>query len=335
MVDGTPVDVYPQGVDPQKDRLVAKDRETALVVVPWFHALGTISYLNNMINSGTTMVVFPRFDAKEYINAITKYKASILGGPPQLHISLVNLPDFNSYDLSSIKIATSGAAPLSKTVLEKMLRVFSGVVCEAYGLTECTLGVTVNPPDRSSIRPGSIGLPLFDTECKVVDPDTHKELPPGAIGEICIKGPQVMVGYWNKPEETLKDLKDGWLFSGDLGWEDEDGYFYITDRKKDMIIYKGYNVYPREIEEVILEHPGVQQCAVVGKPDMEKTGELPVAFVELKKGTWASRDEILEHINSKIAHYKKVRDVVFLETIPVSAAGKVLKRKLKEQLSQE
>jgi long-chain acyl-CoA synthetase len=332
MVDGVLTAEFPAGVDPKRDRLMARDSETSLVVVPWFHGMGTIGYLNGQIAAGTTMVVFPRFDPREYINAVAKYNATILGGAPQLFIPLVNLPDFKSYDLSGIKVAGSGAAPLAMTVLEQMLEAFSGIVCEAYGLTECTMGATANPPERASIRPGSVGIPVFDTECKVVDLTTGQDLPPGSEGEICVKGPQVMVGYWNKPEETSNVLKDGWLHTGDIGREDEDGFFFITDRKKDMIIYKGYNVYPREIEEVIFEHPAVQQCAVVGKPEVE-VGEAPVAFVELRKGERATREEIMEHTNSKIAHYKKLRDVIFVDAIPVSAAGKVLKKELRGHLN--
>ena len=176
-----------------------------------------------------------------------------------------------------------------------------------------------------------MGIPVYDTECKVVDAETGEDLPPGSVGEICIKGPQVMQGYWNKPEETANVLKDGWLHTGDIGHEDEDGFFYITDRKKDLIIYKGYNVYPREIEEVLFSHPHVQQCAVVGKPDLE-VGESPVAFVELKQGTHTSAEELMEFTNTKIARYKKIRDVILLDTIPVSAAGKVLKRELRDRL---
>ena len=175
---------------------------------------------------------------------------------------------------------------------------------------------------------------MYDTECKVVDAETGEDLPPGSVGEICIKGPQVMQGYWNKPEETANVLKDGWLHTGDIGREDEDGFFYITDRKKDLIIYKGYNVYPREIEEVIFEHPAVQQCAVVGRPEIE-VGEAPVAFVELRQGAEATREEIMEHTNSQIAHYKKIRDVIFVDQIPVSGAGKVLKKELRERLRKE
>lgn len=334
MVDGIPTPVFPPGVNPITDRITARDRETALVVVPWFHAMGTVGYLNQMIFGGNVMVVFPRFDPKEYLDAIPKYNATALGGAPQLFIPLVNHPDFDSYDLSGIKLAASGAAPLALPVLDRMLQAFSGVVCEAYGLTECTMGATANPPDRSKIRQGSVGIPVFDTECKIVDLETGEDLPPGKEGEICIKGPQVMQGYWNKPEETADVLKEGWLYTGDIGKEDEDGYFYITDRKKDMIIYKGYNVYPRELEEVIFTHPTVEQCAVIGKPDMD-VGEAPVAFVQLKQGVEATAEDLMEHINSQVAAYKKIREVKFLDAIPVSPAGKVLKRELREMLESE
>jgi len=331
MIDGKLEPVFPPGVDPKTDRLTARDQETALVVVPWFHAMGTVGYLNGQIYSGNTMVVYPRFDPAEYIGGVAKYGATVLGGAPQLYIPLINLPDFESYDLSRIKLAVSGAAPLAMPVLDKMLKAFSGVVCEAYGLTECTMAATANPPSRDGFKQGSVGLPLFDTECKVIDVATGEDLPPGSEGEICIKGPQVMVGYWNRPEATAEVLKDGWLLTGDIGREDEDGYFYITDRKKDMIIYKGYNVYPREIEEVIFEHPAVQQCAVVGKPDLD-VGEYPVAFVELKKDVEASGEEIKEFVNRQVAPYKKIRDIRFLEAIPVSPAGKVLRKELRTML---
>ena len=334
MIDGVPSPVFPPGVNPAQDRPLAPNNEIALVVVPWFHAMGTIAYLNNMVFGGNTMVVFPRFEPQEYIEAVGKYRATMLGGAPQLYLPLVNLPNFESYDLSTIKLAASGAAPLALPVLDKMLDAFSGVVCEAYGLTECTMGATANPPDRSKIRIGSVGLPVFDTECKVVDPETGKDLPPNHEGEICIKGPQVMKGYWNKPEETAQVLKGDWLYTGDIGKEDEDGYFYITDRKKDMIIYKGYNVYPRELEEVLYQHPAVEQCSVVGQTDLN-VGELPVAFVQLRQGSKVTAEELMEHANSRIAAYKKVRKIKFLDALPVSAAGKVLKRELRAMLKNE
>ena len=330
MADGVFQFRYPEGVDPVKDRLVAYDRETALVVSPWYHALGTIRYLNNQVYIGSKMVVFGRFEPKTYLEAVTRHQVTLLGGAPQLYIPLVNHPDFKNYDLSGVKFAASGAAPLALPVLEEMLKAFSGVVCEAYGLTECTMGATANPPDRSAIRVGSVGLPTFDTELKTIDPEMGHDLEPGQEGEICIKGPQVMKGYLHKPVETANVLKNGWLLTGDIGREDEDGYFYITGRKKDLIIYKGYNVYPREIEEIIFEHPAVQQCAVVGKPD-PAAGELPVAFIERVEGASVTAEEILEHTNPQIARYKKIREVIFMDKIPISGPGKVLKKELREQ----
>jgi long-chain acyl-CoA synthetase len=331
MQDGLPTSVFPPGVDPIHDRLTGKDKETALVVVPWFHAMGTVGYLNNMVYGGVTMVVFPRFEPLEYLTGIEKYKATMLGGAPQLYIPLVNLPEFEDVDLSGVNLVSSGAAPLAMPVLDKMLTAFSGTVCEAYGMTECTMGATANPPDRKAIRQGSVGLPVFDTECKVVDLVTGEDLAPDEKGEICIKGPQVMQGYWNKPEETEIVLKDGWLHSGDIGTMDKDGYFYITDRQKDMIIYKGYNVYPRQLEEVLFTHPDVVQCAVIGKPEMA-VGEAPVAFVQLMAEAKSDADQLMEFVNSQVAAYKKIREIHFLEAIPVSAAGKVLKRELRDML---
>jgi long-chain acyl-CoA synthetase len=334
MVDGVLTSVFPPVVDPVEDRITARDRETSLIVAPWFHAMGTVGYLNGQIFGGTTMVVLPRFEPQEYMENLVKYRVTMIGGAPQLYIPLFNLPDFESYDLSTVKVASSGAAPLPHAVLHRMTEAFSNaVVREGYGLTECTMGATAGPPDPEYLKPGSVGIPVFDTELKVVDPETGEDLPPGQEGEICIRGPQLMQGYWNRAEETANTLKDGWLYTGDIGREDEEGYFYITDRKKDMIIYKGYNVYPREIEEVIFKHPAVQRCAVLGKPDVDG-GEIPVAFVELNPGAQATANEIMEHTNSQVAPYKKIREVIFEEAIPVSPAGKVLKRSLREKLAQ-
>jgi len=322
--------VFPEGVDPKKDRPVAQDHETALVVVPWFHAMGVIAYLNNMVSGGTTMVVFPRFDPQEYLEAIPKFSATMLGGAPQLFNPLVDQPNFDQYDLSRIKFIGSGAAPLPLTVLEKMKQAFGDATfIEAYGLTECTMGALCNPAGRP--KPGSVGLPVFDTECRVVAPESGEPLPPGQEGEICIKGPQVMAGYWNRPEETAQVLKDGWLYTGDIGREDDEGYFYITDRKKDMIIYKGYNVYPREIEEILYTHPAVELAAVLGKKD-DTGNEIPVAFVKVRGGMQPAEAELMNAVNDKVAAYKKLRQVIFTDDIPVSMAGKVLKRELRERL---
>jgi len=327
--DGKLTTVFPAEADPES-RISFQDKETALVVVPWFHAMGTVGYLNMQISGGTTMVVFPRFEAQEYIDGIAKYNVTILGGAPQLFIPLINLPDFDEYDLTSVKYAASGAAPLPGVVMDKLLDAFSGTVVEAYGLTECTMGATSNPPRRENMRLGSVGLPVFDTDVQIVDLASGEVMPAEEEGEICIKGPQVMQGYWNRPDATADVLKDGWLRTGDIGRMDEDGFVFITDRLKDMIIYKGYNVYPRELEEVIFTHPAVEQCAVIGKPD-ETVGESPIAFVKLVQGASVEAAELMEFTNPKVAAYKKVREIIFVDEIPVSGAGKVLKRELRKQ----
>ena len=305
----------------------------ALVVVPWFHAMGSIGYLNQPIYSGSTMIVFPRFDPGQYLQAIEKYEANAIGGAPQLFIPLVNHPDFKKYDLSSIRLAGSGAAPLPVPVLEQMLQSFSGLVAEGYGLTEVTMVSNYSPPFREGLKKGSVGLPIADTEVKIVDLETGTaRVKTGDIGEVCIKGPQVMQGYWNKPDETKHTLRDGWVYTGDIGREDEDGYFYIVDRKKDMLIYKGYNVYPRDLEELMAKHPAVQQCAVVGKKDLE-AGEIPVAFVVLKQGASATAEELMEYCSKNVSAYKRIRQIVFRPQLPISGAGKILKTELRKELT--
>ncbi len=306
-------------------------REVALIVVPWFHAMGVIGYLDMQLLGGSTLVVFPRFDPTEYLQAINKYRATGFGGAPQLFVQLVENPLFREIDMSEIRLVASGAAPIPLHLLESLLEKIPGVVCEAYGLSECTMGCAANPPTREGFRLGSVGLPMQDTEIRIVDPESgDKEMPVGEIGEICIKGPQVMKGYWKRPEETAEVLRDGWLYTGDIGKFDEDGYLYIVDRKKDMLIYKGYNVYPRDLEEVINSHPSVAQSAVVGKYD-ERSGDVPIAFVQLVPGAQATEEEILAFANDRLARYKKIRLLKIVDALPASLAGKVLRRELREQ----
>lgn len=319
--------------DRAEDHPVPFGKGRALVVVPWFHAMGTVGYLNSLILSGMTLVVFPRFDPGQYLQAIEKYEANTIGGAPQMFIPLVNHPDFKKIDLSSIRLVASGAAPLPVPVLERMLRSFSGVVAEGYGLTEVSMVSHLNPPYREGVKAGSVGLALADTEVKIVDPDTGTRIMPcGEPGEVCLKGPQVMPGYWNRPEETRNALRDGWFYTGDIGREDEDGYLYIVDRKKDMLIYKGYNVYPRDLEEILAGHPAVQQCAVVGKKDPE-AGEIPVAFVVLKPGASAAAEELMAYCSRNVSAYKKIRRILFKTQLPVSGAGKILKTELRKELA--
>lgn len=321
---------YPGSWTSGCDGIFKRDSEVSLVVPPWYHAMGALA-LNNQVFLGSTMVVFPRFDPAGFLAAALKYRATFMNGAPPVYRLVLDHPSFTGVELAGIKWAVSGAAPLPMALLEKMLAAIPGVVTEGYGLSECTAAVTVNPPSRDGIRPGSIGLPLFDTEVKVVDPLSGERAAPGSEGEICIRGPQVMLGYWNKAEATADVLKNGWLHTGDIGREDEEGYFYITDRIKDMILYKGYNVYPRELEEILSRHPGIEICAVLGRPDPE-SGERVVAFVQPRKGVAADAEEIMTFVNTRVASYKKVREVRFVDQIPVSGPGKILKRLLREQM---
>lgn len=319
---------YLKGDGPE-NHVIHMGVDTLLDVVPWFHAMGVIGYLNMQLLAGTTMIVFPRFDPGEFLTAVDKYGATVFGGAPQLFVPLVEHPLFNEVDLTRINLVVSGAAPIPQYLLETLLDKMSGVVCEAYGLSECTMGATCNPPSRDGFRLGSVGLPVADTAVKIAD-DEGNELPVGEVGEICIQGPQVMQGYWNKPEETDLVLKDGWLYTGDMGKFDEDGYVYIVDRKKDMLIYKGYNVYPRDLEEVINEHPAVAQSAVVGKL-VDRYGDLPIAYVELTSPGAVTEEELLEFANERLARYKKIRALKIVDALPASEAGKVLRRELRDQ----
>ena len=328
--DGKIMTVRMEG-DVEDDHPARIGRESCLVVVPWFHAMGVVGYLAMQLMGGNTLIVFPRFDPTEYLQAFNKFHPSAFGGAPQLFVPLVENPLFDEVDMSGVRLVASGAAPIPQYLLEKMLEKIPGVVIEAYGLSECTMGCAMNPPSREGFRLGSVGLPLQDTDIRLMDmEDGTTEVSPGGVGEIAVRGPQVMKGYWNKPEETAQVLRDGWLYTGDMGRFDEDGYLYIVDRMKDMLIYKGYNVYPRDLEDVINEHPSVAQSAVVGKYE-EKYGDIPIAFVELVPGAQTTETELLEYANGRLAKYKKIRVLKIEEALPASAAGKVLRRELRDR----
>jgi len=300
-----------------------------LLVAPWFHVMG-ITQLCCGVLAGETMVAFPRFDPTEFLQAIPKYRATYFGGAPQLFFAMAENPVFVETDMSDIVFINSSAAPIPQGLLETMLEKAPGVISEVYGLTEASPVCTCTPCTREEYRLGSVGMPIADTEMKIVDVETGETgMPVGEVGEICVKGPQVMKGYWNRPEETAQVIRDGWLHTGDMGRFDEDGFLYIVDRKKDMLIYKGYNVYPRELEEVLSEHPAVSQAAVVGKYD-ERAGDIPVAFVQLVPGASVSEEELLQFANSRLAAYKKIRLLKIVEALPVNLVGKVLKRELRE-----
>ena len=307
--------------------------EVFLAVLPLFHIYGMTVAMNAPIYLAGKTILLPRFDPIEVFKAIQKYRVTVFCGAPTMYALLIDHPDVGKYDCTSVKFCISGAAPLPPEVQKKFMEITGGVLVEGYGLTEASPVTHCNPldPTMKTVKIGSIGIPWPDTEAKIVDVETgKKELPAGETGELVVKGPQVMKGYWKMPEETAQVLKDGWLYTGDIGKMDEDGYFYITDRKKDLIKYKGYSVYPRELEDVIYEHPAVKLCAVVGKPD-PVAGEIPKAFIVLKEGAKVTEEEIIKFVRERVAPYKAIREVEFKKELPMTMVGKVLRRVLREE----
>lgn len=302
-------------------------------LTPWFHAMG-IGGLNIGVLSGASVTIHDRFDPRSYIADAERLRVTSMSGAPALFAALLACPDFHTADLSSVRGITSGAAPMPRAMGEALLARFpDAVITEGYGLTEVTMGATIAPSWRSGVRKvGTVGVPIFDTEVKIMSMDGVEELPPNTPGEVYLRGPQVMQGYHNRPEETEAVFADGWLRTGDIGMLDDDGYLSIVDRAKDMLLYKGYNVYPRELEELLTALPGVAAAAVVGRPD-PNVGELPVAFVVRAPGQdGMTPDALMQAVNEQVLPYKRIREVRFVDAIPISAAGKVLKRRLREQL---
>lgn len=308
-------------------------KEKVLAIVPFFHVYGMTVVMNFGVLMAATLILIPRFEAKDVLKTIHREKPSIFPGAPTIYIGLLNDPELSQYDLSSIKACLSGSAPLPVDVQKRFEQVSRGKLVEGYGLTEASPVTHANLIWGQNMI-GSIGLPWPDTEAKIVSLDTREELPPGQIGELAVKGPQVMQGYWNKPEETAKALKDGWLMTGDLGYMDKKGYFYIVDRKKDMIIAGGYNIYPREIEEVLYEHWGVQECVVIGISDPYR-GETVKAYIVKKEDRVLTIEELDSYCREKLAAYKVPKIYEFRDELPKSMVGKILKRVLVEEEQQK
>jgi long-chain acyl-CoA synthetase len=295
-------------------------------LVPWFHAMGTIAGLNGLLLAGYSTTLHDRLDPAAYLAEAERVRATMIGGAPALFAALLSCPDIATRDLSSVRQFSSGAAPMPVEMIRRLRDLApDAVIGEGYGLTEVTMGATSAPTFRSGVRKaGTVGVPIFDTEVRV-----DGAAGPGERGEVCIRGPQVMAGYHNRPDATAEVLVDGWLHTGDIGVLDEDGYLSIVDRMKDMLLYKGYNVYPRELEELLAAQDGVLVAAVVGKPD-DAVGELPVAFV-VPNGP-VSPDRLMAAVNEQVVAYKRLRDVHLVDQLPVSAAGKILKRELRSRL---
>ena len=311
-----------------------KGKEKMLAVMPLFHVYGLMTVLVLSVMEVYKMILVPKFDASGLLKTIHKQKPTVFPGAPTIYIGLMNHPDISQYDLSSIKGAISGSAPLPVEVIEKFEEKTGGKIVEGYGLTETSPVTHVNFLWDNEIVKGSIGVPWPGTDAAIFSLESGEILPVGEVGELAIKGPQVMKGYWNNDEETNKVLKDGWLLTGDIAYMDEKGYFYIVDRKKDIIIAGGFNIYPREIEEVLYEHPAVMEASVVGVKDPYR-GETVKAFIVLREGMTVTEEELNQFMRRKLASFKVPRIYEFREELPKTAVGKVLRRQLKKESEEE
>lgn len=315
------------------DWCTGTDMQRILSVLPFFHVFGMTCCMNLSLVTGATMILLPRFDAKEVLENIKRYKPTLFPGVPTMFSAILNHPDIDQYDLGDVEFYDSGAAPMPMELIEALRKRLEGknsVYLEGYGLSEAS-PVTHSNPSHGVIKAGSIGIPYPDVECRIVDIETgERDMPVGEVGELIIKGPQVMKGYWRRPDETALVLRDGWLYTGDIALMDEDGYFYIVDRKKDMILAGGYNIYPREVEEVIYEMPQVQEVVVAGVPDLHR-GEIVKAYIVPRQGASLTAEEVIEFCRERLAPYKVPRQVEFREQLPKSAVGKLLRRLLVEE----
>ncbi len=306
-------------------------KEVFLFVLPFFHIYGLTVSLNFPIYIGATLVVLPSFNAVSILKAISTYKVTIFPGIPSMYTALLSQKRLKEYDLSSLRFCSSGASALFPQILKDFEEKTGAKLIEGYGLTEAS-PVTHSNPIEGERKAGSIGIPLPDTDCRLKDLEEGKrDLSPNEIGELCIQGPQVMKGYWNRDSETASALRDGWLYTGDMARMDEDGYFYIVDRKKDMVIVGGYNVYPKEVEDVISLHPKVKEVAVIGAPDKLR-GEKVVAFVGLQEGKKARAEEIISFCRERLAKYKIPKKVEFRRELPKTYLGKVSRKDLKKEV---
>lgn len=304
-------------------------KDSVIAIFPFFHIAGFTAMLNHSVYRGLTQILVPRPEPQTVLDMTKKYRPTFFGCVPTIFVGLLAHPDFPKTDFSFIKGCLSGAAPLALDTIRKWEETVGSSIVEVYGMTECTTLCHANPWGGKT-KVGSVGVPISDTDCRIMDlEDGNTELPRGESGEITIKGPQVMQGYYKQPEETARALRNGWFYTGDIGYVDEDGYLFIVDRKKDMIIAGGYNIYPRDIDEVLFEHPKIQEACAVGVPDPYR-GETVKAFVVLNPGETATEEEIMDFCKKSLAAYKVPKLVEFMDELPKSTIGKVLRRKLRE-----
>jgi long-chain acyl-CoA synthetase len=299
----------------------------ALTVLPLFHIFGQTVMHNGVLAAGGTVVLLPRFEPKAAFEALAGKRATFFGGVPTMYFALLNYPEASAYDLSSLKYCCCGGAAMPVEVMLAFNEKYRVTILEGYGLSETSPVASFNVLHKP-VRPGSIGFPIDGVEFKLVDEQGRTITEPLVPGEICIKGHNVMKGYYKRPEATAESIKHGWFSTGDIAHRDADGYYFIVDRKKDMIIRGGYNVYPREVEEVLYAHPSVLEAAVIGMRH-ESHGEEVKAVLALKPGHAATADEIVAYCKTKLAAYKYPRIVEFRDSLPKTATGKILKRELR------
>ncbi len=310
-----------------------RGEERFLGILPFFHVFGMTVAMNLPLYTGCTVILVPRFEVREFLKILKKRRPTLFPGVPSIFVAIVAEPSARSYDLSSIRLCITGSAPMPVEVLRRFEELTGCIIIEGYGLSEASPVTHANPlgGDR---KVGSIGIALPDTDCKIVDLDLGvEEKSFGEIGELVIQGPQVMAGYWKLPQETADTLREGWLYTGDIARMDEDGYVFVVDRKKDMIISSGYNVYPREIDEVLYEHPKVLDAVAIGVPDPYR-GEIVKAYIVIKPGEDLTEEEIIQFSKVRLAPYKVPRSVEFRQSLPKSMVGKVFRKELRQEVLQ-
>ncbi|HEX5689822.1 MAG TPA: AMP-binding protein, partial [Roseiflexaceae bacterium] len=313
-------------LDGLSDAVIVSEDDVVLAFLPFFHIYGIAAFMNASFYKGATVVTMPRFDLEQYLDMVQKYGVTILHLVPPVALALAKHPIVANYDLSKVHGAFSAAAPLSETVASAMFERVGFRVSQAYGMTEVSGASHLGPTIPEKIKPASAGRVIPNSECKVVDVVSGETLPPHQNGEIMVRGPIVMKGYLNRPDATAATIdEDGWLHTGDIGYADEDGDFYIVDRVKELIKYKAMQVAPAELEAVILGHPAIADACVIGAPD-EEAGEIPKAFV-VRKGE-ITAEELMAFVAGKVAPHKKIRAVEFIDQLPKTATGKLLRRVL-------
>lgn len=306
-----------------------EEQDRILTVIPLFHVYGMTVCMNMGIMDGSQLILLPRFDREEVLETIRDTRPTLFPGVPTMYVAVNAHPNAVDYGISSIRFCLSGSAPLPVEIIKEFAEKTGSTIMEGYGLSEASPVTHFNPIERQ--KTGSVGKVIPLTEAKIMDlQEGTRELPPGEAGELVVRGPQVMSGYWNMPEETAQVLRDGWLYTGDIAYKDEDEYYYIVDRKKDLIIAGGFNVYPREVEEVLYQHPAVLEAVVIGVADPYR-GESVKAVVVTKADSSVSEEELIAFCRENMAAYKIPRIVEFRDSLPKTAVGKILRRTLREQ----